>query len=1031
MSEKLIIINIIVICFIFSCQKKEAISYQVENGKIDISEYSFSNGSVSLKGDWKFKWLEDDKEYISTNYNDDNWDTLKVPGYWNNKVKKSYGYCWLRVKIRNNPAENLGLYLMNANTAYKLYVNENLVMQNGNPGDSKAESRAQTFPLYINLPKTQFITISWKISNYDINNGGPIYAPVIDSLNKTIYFFWFNKLKDAIVIGFILMIAVYNLIIWFCRKEEKASLYLSIFCFIVCARFLITTRIFESIFYFINLYGYIKKIEYLTMTLAPLLFLIIVRNLFDKCFNRNIYDILKLIQIVISLFILVTPLYIYSKLLLLYQILIVIYCLYIIGITIWLVINKTNDSILFLLGFIILFVAALNDIFINIFVLYNVSLLQIGVIIFIIIPTILLNIRLARAYKTAEYLSSNLKREVENQTKEINHLMQQKTALFINLAHETKTPLTLIRNYLDKYLETHPQDADLLVIKSNIDKLTRDMVNFLDAEKIEQQRLIYDPSAVIDFSGLLEEKIKLFQTLADKKQITLTSSIEPEISILSDPYGLDRIINNLLDNAIRYTPENGKVIVILKRPEPEQIQFRVEDTGRGIPATQQQHIFNKYYQISGEKQNIQGMGMGLFITKSIVEQLDSRISFISQENKGTSFTVLFKTLSQPGKETEKKDFIPSRPIDSLSHMVDSALIAYNINKYSILIVEDNIDLLHALRQSLAENYNVYTAINGREALNFMEKDNSVDIIITDIMMDVMDGYAFYHELQKEEKWRSIPLIFLTARTTQQEKMTGLKAGAVDYIFKPFYMEELIYKIQSILKIQTLQKILIEKQKYMELGKLVAGIAHQILNPLTSIDVPLQLIERDLVTDDQTIYEYVKSIKVSTDRIKGLVKSLKHLNYNSADMNEEVVLRDILDSVITLIPRDIKGRIDFQINIEKDYIVKGNTAAFNHIFLNLISNAVDAITGKGEIRFEIVKHEHDLAVSVADTGTGISEEDLPKIFDMDFTTKSVGKGTGLGLYMVRNLVKRMGWEIQVESRAGAGTIFYLLKKEYDY
>ncbi|MBN2442759.1 MAG: hypothetical protein JXJ04_15490, partial [Spirochaetales bacterium] len=157
----------------------------VKNGFIDISDWSFEeNGSIELKGEWKFVFNDDNIAFAGIDYNDFDWDLFNVPEHWNSKTGKSFGYCWLRLKIRNNKNERLGLYLLNANSAYILFINNVLAMKNGISGNTRIESVPQNIPEYIELPNTEYIFISWKISNFNDVNGGPRFSPIINTIEK-------------------------------------------------------------------------------------------------------------------------------------------------------------------------------------------------------------------------------------------------------------------------------------------------------------------------------------------------------------------------------------------------------------------------------------------------------------------------------------------------------------------------------------------------------------------------------------------------------------------------------------------------------------------------------------------------------------------------------------------------------------------------------------------------------------------------------------------------------------------------------
>jgi signal transduction histidine kinase/DNA-binding NarL/FixJ family response regulator len=399
---------------------------------------------------------------------------------------------------------------------------------------------------------------------------------------------------------------------------------------------------------------------------------------------------------------------------------------------------------------------------------------------------------------------SNLRQKAMIMAAQLEQVKEEKTKYFINLAHETKTPLTLISNYLHKHILEKGMDPDLAVISTNIEKLKKNMINFLDYEKLERGQDFYNHENYTDLSEALENTTLMFKELAKQKGIKVNVRIEKNISIKADPYAVDRIINNILDNALKYTPDGGRIDIYLKTVQ-NKIEFIVKDTGIGISAEQLPHIFKSYYQISHEKRNIQGIGMGLNIVKKIIDDIQGNIEVTSALEKGSEFKITFSKLKEHKKQIIKveprvrdysagKDTHKVLPVDEKSHP----------DGYTILIVEDNSDMLLFLRDELHNDYNVCCAQNGMQALEKLSNLLDVQLVLSDIMMDIMDGYELYERLEKDERYSHIPVIFLTAKNTQKEKIMALQKGVVDFICKPFDMEELKAKIRSIINISESQ-----------------------------------------------------------------------------------------------------------------------------------------------------------------------------------------------------------------------------------
>lgn len=402
--------------------------------------------------------------------------------------------------------------------------------------------------------------------------------------------------------------------------------------------------------------------------------------------------------------------------------------------------------------------------------------------------------------------NSTLQTEVEKRTKELARINEQQMNTFINLAHETKTPLTLVNNYMDEYISKHGNSEELSVVKNNIDKLSADIVNLFDLEKFKKGFGVYNHNQVCDFSRTLSDSVALFKAYAEKSGVNVDATIEENIHVKADPLAINRIINNLVENAIKFSPPHGLVHVKLATAG-EKIIFSVKDEGPGIPVQSQRKIFEPYYQIGKHKNNLQGMGLGLPIVKKVVEDLSGEISVFSEpdKNKGTEFRVEMCCHHLLENEAVAAQPGATPMYDTGVSMDVGDFVQIGVRK-NIMIVEDNRALQSYLAKKLKDQYNIYTAFNGSHALKKLNELKLVpDLIITDVMMDHMDGYAFAAALAKNETYSHIPFVFLTAKSTSTDRLKALKLGAIDVIQKPFSFPELSHKIEAILAISEKQR----------------------------------------------------------------------------------------------------------------------------------------------------------------------------------------------------------------------------------
>lgn len=612
----------------------------------------------------------------------------------------------------------------------------------------------------------------------------------------------------------------------------------------------------------------------------------------------------------------------------------------------------------------------------------------------------------------------------ETSLREQKKQFELKTNLFINLAHETKTPLTIIQNDLTDYINKYGVSQEIIRIKSNIDQLLSVMINFMDSEKLLRGQMEYDNHQVLDLSNYVTNKVNQYTNMAKKRGLELINNISPHIYIQADPYAVDRILNNLLDNAIKYTNEGYIKIELLL--SDSNVTFSIQDSGIGISKDVLGHIFEAYYQITHKKRNIQGIGMGLNIVSQIIKTLGWDISVQSELNHGTKFIVNMPKYTMILGDIIENNVTLSKPIESFTPKMPE-ILPPDRSRSTILIVEDNQALLVSLIEHIQLHYNVISAANGARALEIMK--NAVytkpDLILSDIMMDEMDGYQLFDKIKNNSDWTDIPFIFLTAKSTINEMLDGLSRGAVDYINKPFDMGLLLAKIRALIEFNQIRKQLFNQEKYAAIGRLTAGINHQLLNPLSIVRGRLdKLIEKN--NNGENLKEF-NSMTDGLNRIENTIKTMRALLYENESTEDVINLNELIENLIWGYQSQTQNiNKKFKNEIDKGIRIKSNYSSLKNIAMNIISNAVDATDNNGIIIIRAEGDSYKFRLTIEDNGIGIEEKNIQKLFDINYTTKPIGEGTGLGLYIAKELADRCGIEIQVESRPGK-TIFTLIHK----
>jgi signal transduction histidine kinase/ligand-binding sensor domain-containing protein/DNA-binding response OmpR family regulator len=383
-----------------------------------------------------------------------------------------------------------------------------------------------------------------------------------------------------------------------------------------------------------------------------------------------------------------------------------------------------------------------------------------------------------------------------------------KSRFFANISHEFRTPLTLILGPVHRLLnqQTDPDAQPYLqTIERNAQRLLQLVNQLLDLAKLDANKLQLEAikSEVVAF---LRVRATAFSSLAEDKQIDYSIALpEEKVGLYFDRDKLEKVINNLLSNAFKFTPPGGSVALkahVVTQAGREWVKIQVQNSGKSIPPEVTPLIFDRFYQVENPEQP--GSGIGLALTKELVELHYGSIEVESKEGVGTTFTLLLPIGKAHLKESEIIQELPLpeettrvhsdlHPAEFLSYSADdnSTKQASKVTteKPVILIVEDHLEVRAFIRDSLGISYQIEEAKNGKEGVE-IAKEVLPDLIISDVMMPKMDGYQLCEHIKSQELTSHIPVMLLTAKADRSSKLSGLELGADDYLAKPFDQDEL-------------------------------------------------------------------------------------------------------------------------------------------------------------------------------------------------------------------------------------------------
>ncbi|VAW14671.1 DNA-binding response regulator, AraC family, partial [hydrothermal vent metagenome] len=400
------------------------------------------------------------------------------------------------------------------------------------------------------------------------------------------------------------------------------------------------------------------------------------------------------------------------------------------------------------------------------------------------------------ANRTEEISEKNV--QLESQTERLKELDTMKTRLFANISHEFRTPLTLIKGPIEKLEETQKNTistTNIKMIRRNANRLLNLVNQLLDLSKLDSGKLRLNVAE--------GDVFKCVRTAASSFGSHAASrNIDYRIKIPSRPlWGsfdrdkIEKIMYNLLSNAFKFTADEGKISITASFRH-NQLELKVSDTGSGIAAEKLPHIYDRFFQVDDSyTREKAGSGIGLALTKELVQLMNGKIYVESELGKGTRFKV-----HMPIEEIKsyQKDAIQEKPIAVFENEDEKPTSTVsNKRTASILIIEDNNDMRHFIREQLIQDYDIFEAPNGKEGLKKATK-LMPDLIITDLMMPQMDGITLCKKLKTNIATSHIPVIMLTAKAGIENKLEGLETGADDYLTKPFNAKELQVRTKNLI-----------------------------------------------------------------------------------------------------------------------------------------------------------------------------------------------------------------------------------------
>ena len=782
-------------------------------GYLNLNNWDFSSdGVVALNGEWEFYWQElispgsFDK---SGRYNKSSYFIL--PGRWdgkviNNKKQSGDGYATFRLLIdAADVNETLAVRIKDESSAYRLWVNGRLIAQNGIVGTT-ATTTVPQYLIQVKAFKVDHTPLEFvlQVANFHHRKGG-VWSQIELGSSETLV----NQQSkiwalDLFVCGSLLTMAVYYLLVFVLRQREKSALYFSLFCFIIVIRTLfVNSRFF--VFLFPSLpWEWVYTIEISTVTLVSAIMLMFISTLFPR---QTSVPILRLVQggsMVLTLFVVCFPARLSSYIVPVNQQVILFLSLYITFVLIRAVRAREVGAWPILSGFLVFYAASVNDVLTNQDIIATPYFASFGMMFLVFAQSCCLTKRIANTFNSAELLA----KELEEKNRAFAELDRLKDDFLANTSHELRTPLSgiigLAESLRQGAMGAIPVRAkeNLAMISSSAWRLSSLVNDLIDLSHLKNRDIKLQIRAV-DVRALVANVMAVLAPLAKGKPLRLENEIPVALpSVMADENRLQQIFFNLIGNAIKFTPQ-GQIIVKAQCVN-EQVHIQVSDSGIGIPESEYDRIFQSFEQGDGSRTRaFGGTGLGLSICKRLLELHGSDLELESRVDHGSTFSFSLSVCTEVVVPKAPEVFgskVNAAPMVAVNECIPApALTGTQIGR--VLLVDDEpVNLQVASNHLILAGLTVETACDGEEALRMISA-NPPDLVLLDLMMPKLSGYEVCRQLRRDYSTSQMPIIMLTARNRIADLVEGFKAGANDYLTKPFWQEDLLARVRCQLKIK--------------------------------------------------------------------------------------------------------------------------------------------------------------------------------------------------------------------------------------
>ena len=664
-----------------------------------------------------------------------------------------------------------------------------------------------------------------------------------------------------------------------------------------------------------------------------------------------------------------------------------------------------------------------------------------------IVPSIAMAIDNAISYLVVGEYRRGLERRVVERTTELSQARDAlaetvraleeakeiRDRIFANVNHDLRSPLSLVLLSVNEARIAGDLTPAATRTLDAIEHGARRVLRMVDellilAEGREGEVRLW--TAICDLGDMVAVVAEAWKPAARAAGLTLADDIQKGLLLRADPNAIERILANLVSNAIKFTPKGGTIDISVTSSGDRAV-LEVRDNGPGIDADLRKRLFGRFERgVRATGTAIGGSGLGLSLVKELTEAHGGTVSVGDNEGGGTVFRVELPlaTVVADGEQAHAAG-ARLRPSDygiaTGQPELPSVYEPTGTPRATILLAEDDPDLRDRTARTLSTEYRVLAAPDGVVALELATL-HAPDLLVTDIAMPGIDGIELTRKFRALPRNRVAPVLVLTTFGGVGDKLAGFEAGAVDYIHKPFEPAELRARVRSQLALRALALQLLETEKLAALGTLSAGLAHEIRNPangiINAVGPLRELLPAEAIAADTPAAQLLDVIEHCSRQVAALSRELLGFKRGVELTFREVPIETLLRRVKSTI-RHALVNIDLREHLDYRGSVSCAEPLLAQVLTNLLENGAHAAGRGGWVELRTGVESNRVVVEFTDSGPGVPEELRDRIFEPFFTTKPAGTGTGLGLSTARDIVLRHGGTLDV--RYGAGrTVFHL-------